>query len=433
MSDWKQLYTERKMTAEEAIKHIKNGDRVVIAHLVGAPQPIVDALAEHCEDYRDIKISQMLTNDGQPYADPKVKGHFLLRPMFVGKGNGRAVAEGYGDLIPTHFSDVPYLFENINKPDVALIQVCPPDEDGYVYMGLTADYTYSAAKNARTVIAEVNKQCPRVFGDTKLHVSEIECLVESDRPVVEIPPTVITETERKIAGYCAELVDDGACLQLGIGAIPDAVLGLLEDKKDLGIHSEIIGDGVQRLYEKGVINCSRKEIDTGKIVTTTLFGSKALLNFANNNPVIELRTVDYTNDVRVISQISNMVSINSCVEIDMMGQVASESVGMRQISGSGGQVDFVRGAKMSKGGKSIMACYSTAKGGTISKIVPIMQPGTPITTLRNDVDYVVTEYGIAHMRGLSLHDRARALIAVAHPDFRDKLKFDYEKVYGWKL
>ena len=429
MSDWQTLYNSRKMSADEAVKHIKDGDRVVIGHLVGAPLPIIEAFVANYENYKNVEITGMLTSDGQPYAKEMYKEHFHVAPMFVGKETGKAVAAGYGDFVPTHFSEVPYLLRNVNKPDVALITTSLPDEEGYVSLGLTADYTIVAAREARTVIAEVNAQCPRVCGDTKIHISQIECIVETDRPIIQAMPTPITDIERAIGGYCAELIHDGDCLQLGLGAIPDAVLGFLKDKKELGIHSEIIGDGVKELCEAGIITGSRKEINTGKVVSTSLFGSQALLDYVNNNPMIELYPVDYTNDPRVISQISNMISINSCVEVDLTGQVCSEAIGTRQISGIGGQVDFVRGAKMSKGGKSIIACYSTAKG-SISKIVPQLAKGTPVTTSRTDVDYVITEYGIAALRGHTLRERAKALIAIAHPDFRDELNFEYKKIFG---
>lgn len=431
MEDWKKEYEAKVMTAEEAVTHIKNGDRVVIGHLVGAPVPIIEAMCRNYQAYDGVKLSSMLTSDGQPYADEKYQGHFLLQQMFVGKNTAKALAAGYGDFTPSHFSDLPYLYRTLLKPDVVVVQGSRPDSEGYISLGFTSDYSWPAAKAARTVIVEANAQCPYVFGDTRLHISEIECVVETDHVPVEIPPTKITDTERSIAGYCAELIKDGDCLQLGLGAIPDAVLGLMEDKHELGIHSEIIGDAVQKLSDMGIITGSRKEIDKGKIVSTSLYGSQALNQWADKNPVLELRPVDYTNDVRVISQISNMVSINSCVEIDLTGQICSEAVGMRQISGIGGQVDFVRGARMSKGGKSIIACYSTAKNGTISKIVPVLKEGTPVTTSRTDVDYVITEFGVAHLRGMTLKERARALIAIAHPDFREQLKADYKKYYGW--
>lgn len=433
MKNWKEIYEARKMSAEEAVKLIKSGDKVVNSHLAGAPIPILEAMVANCEAYENVEISCMLTSDGLIYADEKYKDHFHMNPWFIGKPSGKALAEGYGDFTPTHFSEIPYLIRTSMKPDVALIQVSTPDEHGYVSLGISTDYAIVAAREAKTVIAEVNKQCPRLYGETLMHVSEIDCFVETDRPLPEVKPTVITEVEKAIGSYCAQLIHDGDCLQLGLGAIPDAVCGFLEDKKDLGIHSEIIGDGVMRLCELGVINGSKKELHKGKVVATTLHGTNELLKFANNNPMIELYPVDYTNDPRIISQHSNMISINSCVEVDLTGQVCSEAVGAKQISGIGGQVDFVRGAKMSKGGKSIIACYSTAKGGTISKIVAALKPGTPVTTSRTDVDYVITEYGIAHLRGKTLRERANALIAIAHPDFRESLKEQYAQIYGRSL
>ena len=433
MTDWKSYYQDHKMTAEEAVNHIKSGDRVINSHLGGAPLPIVEAMVKNAAAYENVEICCMLTSDGIPYAQEQYRGHFHMNPWFVASNSAKALAEGYGDFTPSHFSEIPGLLRTVMKPNVALIQVSPPDEHGYVSLGLSTDYMVCASKMARTVIAEVNAQCPRLFGESMMHVTDIDCFVETDRPIPPAPVTQITDTERQIGSYCADLIGDGACLQIGIGAIPDAILGFLDQKKDLGIHSEIIGDGVQHLCEIGVINGSRKELNKGKVFCTSLYGTDKLYHFANDNPIFELYPVDYTNDVRIISQHSNMVSVNSCVEVDLTGQVCSEAVGPRQISGIGGQVDFVRGAKMSQGGKSIIACYSTAKGGTISKIVPALKPGTPVTTSRTDVDYIVTEYGVAHLRGKSLRARAEALISVAHPDFRDELRAQYRQIYGRAL
>lgn len=430
MENWQKIYQERLMTADEAVNHIHSGDRVINSHLAGAPLPIVEAMCRNYEAYDHVEITCMLTSDGQPYADEKYKGHFWMNPWFVGKTSAKALTGNYGDFTPCHFSEIPDLLRTSMKPDVALIMCSPPDENGYVSLGISTDYAIVAARLARTVIAEANKQCPRMYGDTRLHVSQLECIVETDREIPGAAPTTITPVEVAIGGYCAELIKDGDCLQMGIGAIPDAMLGFLESKKGLGIHSEIIGDGAKHLHEIGVITGEHKEIETGKVVCTSLHGSRVLWDYVNDNPGFELYPVDYTNDPRVIAQISNMVSINSCVEVDLSGQVNAEAIGKRQISGIGGQVDFIRGAKMSKGGRSIIACYSTAKNGTISKIVPFLETGTPVTTSRTDVDYIVTEYGIAHMRGASMRQRARALIEVAHPNFRDELKFEYRKIFG---
>lgn len=438
MKDWEATYQARKMTAHEAVAHIRPGDILLVGHLIGAPLPLIEAIVEKrvgfCEHGPGSRLifEHMLTSGGQPWGHKEYSEYFTYNAMFVGKDTVQGIVENYGDFTPVHFSDVPRLLRANLKPDVALIQVSPPDEKGYVSLGLSADYTIIGARVARTVIAEVNAQCPRIFGDTRMHVSEIECFVETDRNIVDISPTKITDIERNIGGYCAELIVDGACLQLGLGAIPDAVLDFLADKKDLGVHSEIIGDGVMNLAKAGVVNGSKKVTNPGKIVAASLYGSKALLEYANNNPIVELYPVDYTNDVRVISQNRNVVSINSCVQVDLTGQVCSEAIGLTQISGIGGQVDFVRGAKMSDGGKSIITCASAAKNDTISKIVPFLDYGAPVTTSRADVDYIITEYGVAPLRGQTLRNRAKALIKIAHPKFREELMEEFDRRFSKK-
>jgi 4-hydroxybutyrate CoA-transferase len=436
VKDWQATYQARKMTALEAVAHIRPGDTVLVGHLIGAPLPIIEAIVEKRADFRGpgrgLVFEHLLTSGGQPWGRGEYSEYFTYNALFLGKETVQGIVENYGDFTPVHFSEVPRLLRTNLKPDVALIQVSPPDEEGYVSLGLSADYTIVGARVARTVIAEVNARCPRVFGDTKTRVSDIECFVETDREIVDIPPTKITDIERNIGGYCSELITDGACLQLGLGAIPDAVLEFLAGKKDLGVHSEIIGDGVANLAKAGVINGVKKTTDPGKIVAASLYGSKELLEYANNNPTVELYPVDYTNDVRVISQNDNVISINSCVQVDLTGQVCSEAIGPTQISGIGGQVDFVRGAKMSEGGKSIIACSSTAKNDTISKIVPFLDHGAPVTTSRADVDYIITEYGIAPLRGQTLRDRAKALIGVAHPKFRDGLMEEFDRRFRKK-
>lgn len=316
--------------------------------------------------------------------------------------------------------------------DVALIQVSKPDEHGYCSFGVSSDYTKPAADCAKIVIAEVNKQMPRTMGNSFIHVSDMDFIVESDHPIIELPLPKIGEVEKAIGRNCAELVEDGSTLQLGIGAIPDAVLLFLKDKKDLGIHSEMISDGVVELVEAGVITNKNKTLHPGKSVVTFLMGTKRLYDYADNNPAVEMYPVSYVNDPKVIMQNNQMVSINSCVQVDFYGQVASESIGAKQISGVGGQVDFVRGASMSLDGKgkSIIAMPSTASKGKVSRIVPMLDEGAPVTTSRNDVDYIVTEYGIAHLKGKTNKGRARALINIAHPDFREELAVEFQNRFN---
>ena len=308
-----------------------------------------------------------------------------------------------------------------------LIQVSAPDEHGFCSLGVSVDYTKPAAEAAKLVIAQVNKNMPRTLGDSFLHVSRLDWVVEHDCPVIELQPPVIGDVEKAIGENCASLVRDGDTLQLGIGAIPDAVLLFLKDKKDLGIHSEMVSDGVVELVEAGVITNRRKTLHPGKSVVTFLMGTKRLYDYVDNNPAVEMYPVDYVNNPVIAAQNDNLVSINSCVQVDLMGQVVSTSVGLKQISGVGGQVDFVRGANMSRGGRTIMAMPSTAAKGSISKIVPFIDHGAAVTTNRYDVNYVVTEYGIARLKGKTLKDRARALIEISHPNFRESLQAEFEE------
>ena len=412
------------MSAREAIRLIQNGDRVVIGHAAGVPLAITDVMAEHKEDYRDVEIMQMVSMGNAKFAEPGTEGHFHLNSMFLGAHSRQAVKEGRGDFTPCCFSEIPGLFRDYLPVDVAIIIVTPPDKDGYCSCGISVDYTLPAARCAKRVIAQVNPRMPRTHGDTFLHVSEID-------DVPHIPK--IGEVERAIGENCAKLVHDGDTLQLGIGGIPDAVLLFLKGKKDLGIHSEMISDGVVELIEAGVITNKRKTLHPGKTVVTFLMGTKRLYDYADDNPSIYMCGVDYVNDPFVIAGNDNLISINSCIQVDLQGQVAAESAGLSQISGIGGQTDFVRGARRSKGGKSIMAIASTAKKGTVSKIVPFLDEGAAVSTSRTDVDYVVTEFGIAALRGKSLKQRAAALIRIAHPDFRKGLREEYEKRFHCKF
>lgn len=423
---WQDIYEQRKMSPEEAVRLIHSGDRVVIGHAVGVPLAITDVMVKHREDYKDVEIIQMVSQGNAKFCEPGTEGHFRLNSLFVGAQSRPAVKEGRGDFTPCCFSDVPSLLRELTV-DAAVIQVSPPDRHGYVSCGVSVDYTLPAAKCAKTVIAQVNRRMPRTLGDTCLHVSEIDCFVEIDHPVLEIPLPKIGEAEKAIGENCAKLVRDGDTLQLGIGAIPDAVLLFLKDKKDLGIHSEMISDGVVELIENGVITNARKNLHPGKSVVSFLMGTKRLYDYADDNPAVAMYPVDYVNDPYVVGKNDNLVSINSCVQVDFMGQVAAESVGTTQISGIGGQMDFIRGARLSKGGRAVIAIASTAAGGKISKIVPFLDQGAAVTTSRTDVDYIVTEYGIAHLRGKTLKDRARALISIAHPKFREELAEAFEE------
>ncbi|HHV47164.1 MAG TPA: acetyl-CoA hydrolase/transferase family protein [Tissierellia bacterium] len=427
---WKDRYLSKLCTADEAVKHIKSGDRVVIAHATGEPQTLVEAMVRNHDEYENVEIVHMVAMGKGEYMKPEMAKHFRHNAIFVGASTREAIAEGRGDYTPCFFHEVPELFRKRLPVDVALIQVSKPDANGYCSFGISCDYTKPAAECAKIVIAQVNDQMPRVLGDNFIHIDDIDYIVEASEPLIELQPPKIGDVERKIGEYCAQLIEDGSTLQLGIGAIPDAVLSFLGDKKDLGIHSEMISDGVLNLIESGVINNRMKKLHPNKSIVTFLMGSKKLYDFVNDNPSIQLYPVDYVNNPYVISQNDKVVSINSAIQVDLMGQVNAETIGHKQFSGVGGQVDFVRGATLSKGGKSIIAMPSVAGKGKVSRIVPFLDEGAAVTTPRNEVHYVVTEYGIAELKGKTLRERAMELIKVAHPDFRDMLMEEAVKRFG---
>ena len=430
---WKGTYKSRITTAEKAIKAIKDNDYVVFSETAGIPQLIAKTLADHREDYHNVHIYHMLTLGDAPYLKPECYGHFHHITNFVGGNSRQALLDQQADFIPCYFKDVPAMLGEAFPVDVAVVSVSNPDNEGYCSFGVSCDYAKAACKKAKTVIAEINEMTPYTFGSqNKIHVSEIDHIVPCAYNLPEIPNPTIGEVEKNIGKNCASLIKDGATLQLGIGAIPDAVLMFLGDKRDLGIHTEMFSDGVVDLVEEGVINNAKKTLHRGKLVSTFIMGTRKVYNFIDNNPNVCLYPVDYVNDPWVIGQNDNMVSINSCIEVDLMGQVASETLGLKQFSGTGGQVDFVRGAALSKGGISIMAMPSTAAKGKASRIVPLLTEGAAVTTPRNDVDYIVTEYGIAKMKGKTLRERAQNLIAIAHPDFRAGLEEAFEKRFGTK-
>ncbi|GAA0713705.1 acetyl-CoA hydrolase/transferase family protein [Paraclostridium ghonii] len=432
--DWKTLYKEKLISAGGAAQKIKSGSRIVTGHAAGEPQKVIEAMVNESERYSNVEIVHMIGMGPGEYVKKDKEFNFKHNALFVGSSTREAVAEGRADFTPCHFSEVPRLFkEEYLKVDVAIIQVSPPDNNGYCSFGISNDYTKPAAECAKLVIAEVNPKMPRTLGDSFIHIKDIDYIVEVDYDIIELKPSRIGEIEKAIGENCAKLIEDGSTLQLGIGAIPDAVLLFLKDKKDLGIHSEMISDGVVELVEAGVITNKRKNLHKNKMIVTFLMGTQKLYDFVNDNPMVETFPVDYVNNPTVIGSNDNMISINSCIQIDLMGQIASESIGIKQFSGVGGQVDFIRGANMSKGGKSIIAIPSTASKGKVSRIVPFLDNGAAVTTSRNDVHYVATEYGIAELRGKSLKERAKALINIAHPNFREELIKEWENRFNKKF
>lgn len=427
--DWKAAYAAKVKPAKEAVKAIKSGDRVLLAHAVGEPLTLVDTMVEMADEigYENVEIVQMVAMGHSLYTTPEMRKHFRLNSLFLGGTSRECVNSGRGDFTPCFFYQAPQLFRTTLPIDVALIHVSTPDENGFCSFGVSCDYTKPGAEAAKLVIAQVNPNMPRTLGDSFIHVNDIDIITECDDPIPELGLPKIGDVEMAIGENCASLINDGDTLQLGIGAIPDAVLKFLGDKKDLGIHSEMVSDGVVDLYEKGAITCKAKNFNKGKMIITFLMGTKRLYDFANNNPMVSMMPVDYVNNPVIIGQNDNLVSINSAVQVDLQGQVCSEAMGLKQFSGVGGQVDFVRGAAFSKGGRSILAFPATAKKGTVSKIVPFLTEGSCVTTSRTDVDYVVTEFGIAKLKGNTLRERAKQLIAVAAPQFRDELNAEFEK------
>lgn len=418
---WKSRCGGKLVSAAEAAARVESGTRVVVGHACGEPLALTRALAARASELRRVEVVHMVPMAPSPFVAPAMAGSFRHNALFVGKATREAVAQGRADYTPCFFSEVPRLIRDGVLPvDVALIQVTPPDAEGFCSYGVSADYTVAASEHAELVIAQVNERMPRT-GGARIHIDWIDLLVESSEDVVELPRAAIGDVERAIGQHVASLVPDGATLQLGIGAIPDSALLFLKDKKDLGIHSEMFSDGVVELVEAGAVTNARKTVNPGRFVATFLMGTRKLYDFVDGNLDVELRPVDYVNDPYVIGQHDAMVSINSALQVDLMGQVNAETMGRDQFSGVGGQVDFIRGASRSRGGRSIVALPSTAAKGTISRIVASLDPGSAVTTSRNDVHYVVTEYGIAELRGKTLRERARALIGIAHPDFREAL------------
>lgn len=430
MLDWRKIYESRTCSAEEAVQCIKSGDNVVVGHACGEPQTLTKAMSERYRELENVKVIHRVGQGKSLYVRPEMEGHFRHVSLFAGPSTRQAIHEGRADFLPRYISEIPELFTQGHIPvDVALVSVSPPDKYGFCSLGISVDYTLKAAKSAKIIIAQVNNNMPRTHGDSFLRVDEIDYFVRSDVPLIEIPRPVVTEVEIAIGGYIADLIEDGATLQLGIGAIPDAILNSLRGKHDLGIHTEMFSDGVMELAEAGVITCTKKTLHPNKIVSTFIMGTKKLYDWVDDNPFIEMHSEDYVNDPYVIAQNNNMISINSALQVDVLGQAAADTLGAKQYSGVGGQVDFIRGVKRSKGGKSIIAMPSTAAGGKVSRIVPSLYAGTAVTTTRNETDYVVTEYGVAKLQGKTNLERLRALASISHPDFRNEILREANRLY----
>lgn len=412
-------------SAEDAVKVIKSGDRVYLQAAAAVPQQLINALTARYEELRNVEVCHLHIEGETPYANPKYKESFHVNSFFIGKNVRHTLKSGNGSYTPVFLSEVPLLFKrNILPLDVVFIHVSPPDRHGYCSLGVSVEASLAAIDNAKHVIAQVNPQMPRVHGEGIIHISEIDTLVDVDTPICEHHFSQPTQVEQKIGDYVAELIDDESTLQMGIGTIPNAVLSRLHNHKNLGLHTEMFSDGVIDLILKDVINGNFKGINPGRALTTFLMGSKRLYDYVDDNPYIEMRSCDYVNDAANIKQNPRMVAINSAIEVDVSGQICADSIGMSMYSGVGGQMDFIRGASLSDGGKAIIALPSTTKRGE-SKIVPFLKHGAGVVTTRAHAHYIVTEYGVANLFGKSIRQRVKAMVNIAHPDHREEIDRAY--------
>ncbi len=422
--DWISRYKSRIITAEQAARVVQDGQRIFLTGNVSVPHKVLAALVDYAPNLHDVEIVQALTTGAADYVAPEMAGHLLVNTIFISPNIRKAVQEGRADFTPVLLSEFPLLFKRgFIELDIALIHVSPPDEHGFCSLGVEVGLSKTAAECAKIIIAEVNEQMPRTLGDAFIHVNRLNYMVPVDYPLPEMAmggegPSEITKT---IAGFCAELIPNGATMQMGIGAIPDAVLKHLFDKKDLGVHTELFSDGVIDLVEAGVLTNAQKTLHTGKIIAGFIIGTKRLYKWVHDNPLIEFHPTEYVNDPFVIAQNERMVAINSALEIDLTGQICADSIGPKLYSGVGGQLDFIYGASRSKGGVPIIALPSTAKDDQISRITPMLKQGSGVVTTRNHVRYVITEYGIAELYGKTIKQRAAALINISHPKFREEL------------
>ena len=421
--NWLDQYKSKVVTVEEAVKVVKSNDRIFISGNAAMPLLLMNALAQRASELKDVEVNHILLMGDDPLSKSGMAGHFRHNSFFVGQGDRESIVEGISDYVPIHLSQVPELFRSGYIPlDVALIHLSPPDAHGFMSFGAECAASKSAAENAKIVIAQVNEKMTRTIGDVFIHVSRVHKIVECSVPILEAKRPVSSDIEGRIADFITPLIEDGATLQLGIGGIPDAVLARIEGRQHLGIHTEMVSDGLVKAIDRGIITNQKKTLHPGKVISTFVLGSQQLYDYVHNNPLFEIHPCDYTNNPYIIAQNEKMVSINSCIEVDITGQICADSIGAKIYSGFGGQVDFVRGAAHSKGGKPFIALPSTTKNDSVSRIVPQLKPGAGVVTSRADVHYVVTEYGVASLHGKNLRQRAEALIAIAHPKFRAELE-----------
>ena len=418
------------VTAAEAVAGIRSGEQLFVHGGAATPSVLLDALVSRADDLRDVGIIHIHTEGPAPHLAPEVAVSFRHRALFIGGNAREAVNDGRADYVPIFLSDIPELFVTGIQPlDAVLINVSPPDQHGYCSLGTSVDAVHAAIHAAKTVVAQLNPSMPRTLGDSFVHVDQIDIAVEVDEPPHEHHLPEVGEVERRIGEYVAELVPDRATIQMGIGSIPTAVAMALRGKRDLGVHTELLTDPIIALVEAGAVTGDAKEINRGKIVTAFLMGSRRLYEFVDDNPMIEMRPVDYTNDTAVIRRFQKMVAVNSAISVDLTGQVCADSIGTRFYSGVGGQMDFMRGAALAPEGRAIIALPSRAAGGTVSRIVPVLAPGAGVVTSRAHVRTVVTEFGVAELFGRSIRERVAALIAIAHPDARDDLSRQARRLY----